>query len=95
MNWLKKKVVKWVRDDWDSARSPSVGLGRDIVCEDIGLPSPLRFKVQKANGGTVIEVVNYDRKRDENNTTLHIIPDGEQDVAAAIGKIVTYELLKI
>ena len=61
--------------------------------ETVEMDTPIRFKVQKANGGTIVEVQHYDRKRDEHNYNLHIIPDGE-DVSNHIGKIVIIEMMK-
>ena len=63
------------------------------VSETVELDTPIRFKVQKANGGTIVEVQHYDRKRDEHNYNLHIIPDGE-DVSSHLGKIVVIEMMK-
>jgi hypothetical protein len=60
----------------------------------VDLPTPLNFKIQKATGGTIVEVHHYDRKRDESAVNLHIISDEVEDVAGAIGRIVTIELLK-
>jgi len=87
---LWSKLCKWGYD-----------YGRDIkayslsVCdrETIDLRDPLRFSIQKASGGTVVEVRSYDPKKDENVYFLHVIPDGN-DVAESIGKIVTFEMLK-
>ena len=60
----------------------------------VDLPNPFNFKIQKATGGTIVEVNHYDRKRDETVVNLHIISDEVEDVAGAIGRIVTVELLK-
>jgi hypothetical protein len=60
----------------------------------VDLPTPFSFKIQKATGGTIVEVNHYDRKRDETVVNLHIISDEVEDVAGAIGRIVTVELLK-
>jgi len=60
----------------------------------VTMPTPLRFKVQQATGGTIVEITHYDRKRDEEHVNLHIIPDSETDMPHAIARIVTIELLK-
>ena len=90
MKWLKKVVVKWVRDDWNSsqpvAQSPVVG-ARSVDVEG------LSFNVMPAQGGTVVQIRCYDRRTDRNNSTTHVIPDGE-DIATAIGHIVSLELLR-
>jgi hypothetical protein len=61
--------------------------------ETVEMDTPIRFKVQKANGGTIIEVQHYDRKRDEHNYNLHIIGEDE-DISVQLGKIVVIEMMK-
>jgi hypothetical protein len=58
------------------------------------MPSPIRFKIQPATGGTIVEIIHYDRKREEETVNLHIISDSESDMTQAIARIVTIELLK-
>ena len=90
MNWLKKVVVKWVRDDWNSCQpvecTPTVG-ARSVDVEG------LSFNVMPAQGGTVVQIRCYDRKTDRNNHITHVIPEGE-DIAERIGQIVSLELLR-
>jgi hypothetical protein len=59
----------------------------------IDLPDPIRFKVQAVNGGTIIETRWWDGKKDETRVKLHIVTS-DNDLAEAIGKIVTMELLQ-
>ncbi len=90
MKWLKRIVVKWVKDDWYSsqpvAQDITVG-ARSIDVEG------LSFNVMPATGGTVVQIRHYDRKTDRNNHITHVIPDGE-DIATRIGHIVSMELLR-
>jgi hypothetical protein len=44
-------------------------------------------------GGTLVETRWYDYKKDESIRKLHIV-NSDQDLAEAIGKIVTMELLQ-
>ena len=99
IRWLWARIMKW---GWDYGREP-IRLSRirlpvrDTVAGDsdqVDLPNPFNFKIQKATGGTIVEVNHYDRKRDETVVNLHIISDEVEDVAGAIGRIVTVELLK-
>ena len=53
----------------------------------------LRFNVTPARGGVVLTVRHYDRKRDEDNTTIHVLHD-DQDLAKEVGNIVNMELLR-
>ena len=85
-----EKIMKW---GWDYNRNlrqdqPIVNLGHASI--DV---EGLSFNVMPATGGTVVQIRNYDRRTDRNNSTTHVIPDGE-DVATAIGHIVSMELLR-
>ena len=86
MKWLKRIVVKWVRDDWSVAQDVAVG-ARSVDVEG------LSFNVMPAQGGTVVQIRCYDRRTDRNNHITHVIPDGE-DIATAIVHIVSMELLR-
>jgi hypothetical protein len=50
--------------------------------------------VYKASGGIVIETRAYDERKDRNNLGLYVITE-DQDVGYEIGKIITYENLKL
>jgi hypothetical protein len=97
-------MMKW---GWDFNRNlreddihiPRKKRGRDIIAvfEDddgkIDLPDPITFKVQAVSGGTLVETRWYDHKKDESLVKLHIVTN-EENLAEAIGKIVTMELLQ-
>lgn len=90
MKWLKRKIIQWVREDYYNsqpvAASPSIGSSAVDV-------EGLSFNVMPAQGGTVVQIRQYDRKTDRNNHITHVIPDGE-DIATRIGHIVSMELLR-
>ena len=53
----------------------------------------MNFTVYRANGGMMVEYNRYDDRRDQHCCELHIVhPD--EDLGAALGKIVTFESLK-
>jgi len=90
MNWLKKRIIKWVREDWYDSQPvvQDVAVGaRSVDVEG------LSFNVMPAQGGTVVQIRSYDRKTDRNNNITYVIPDGE-DVAERLGQIVSMELLR-
>jgi hypothetical protein len=91
MNWLKRIVVRWVKDDWYSSQpvAQDITVGSRSVDVD-----GLSFNVMPAQGGTVVQIRHYDRKTDRNNNITHVIPDGE-DIAERIGQIVSMELLRV
>ena len=97
MNWLRKRVIAWVREDWDEANRMS---GRNSLQpvtsteEDIGLEDPIRFDLQSVIGGHLLRVRQpYNHKTDRQPSTTYIINSGE-DIGARIAKIVNLELLK-
>ena len=90
MKWLKRKIVGWVRDDWNSSQPVAVSQAVGANAVDV---EGLSFNVMPAQGGTVVQIRCYDRRTDRNNHITHVIPDGE-DIATRIGHIVSMELLR-
>jgi hypothetical protein len=90
MRWLKRRLRNWINDD-DGRISI-----RDLAVASVEEPDTecIRFKVFKASGGTVIQTDHYDRKTDRQHNSLHVIVDG-QDLGKELGKIITYESLKL
>ena len=94
--------MKW---GWDYSRelrdNDLVPLARirgkyEAISDDdmsIELPDPISFKVQAVAGGTLVETRWYDPKNDEPIRKLHIVKNNE-NLAEAIGKIVTMELIR-
>lgn len=81
-DWLNDSVEEKIRQDIYVDDSPSIDSDKGI-----------RFNVYKASGGTIIETRFYDRQKDRQMNSLHVIVDGE-DLGKAIGKIITMETLK-
>ena len=53
----------------------------------------MNFTVYRANGGMMVEYNRYDDRKDQHHCELHSVhPD--EDLGAALGKIVTFESLK-
>ena len=102
-HWLRQRLLHFLIDAEPSKPSStgrgniSISLGDEQLCDDspsgIDLPDPINFKVQAVAGGTIVESRWYDYKKDEQRVKLHIITE-EENLAEAIGKIVTMELLK-
>ena len=63
MNWFKRMVIKWVREDWDNARNtpqqdcyPSTKLSSNSINgRDVSSDPTLQFKIYNAIGGKVVE----------------------------------------
>jgi hypothetical protein len=101
MNWFKRMVIKWVRDDWDNARedqadcypSPKLGRSNTISTRDVNSDPTLSFKIYPAIGGKVVEFSRYDRQKDRNFHEIYIISKDE-DFGEKIAKIAMLENLK-
>ena len=101
MNWFKRMVCKWVREDWDKAgqeqdcySSPKLSRGLNTVStRDVGSDPTLQFKVYNAIGGKVVEFSRYDRHKDRAFHDIYIIGKDE-DFGAKIAKIAMLEVLK-
>ena len=95
MNWLKRKVIKWVRDDWNEVNEKnSIAIrARDVEAQMCDAEPILNFRVFSAVGGQVVEFRRYDRKTDRSDTTTYIIHK-EDDFGEKISKIANLEMLK-
>ena len=77
-------------DRWRLSNTISIS---DDLNEGIEMTDPISFKVEAVQGGTLVETRWYDHKKDESIRKLHIVTD-DQNLAEAIGKIVTMELIR-
>ena len=104
MNFFKRIIVKWVREDWEHARqeqsedcypSPKLSRGMNTVSTRSGIDSEptLQFKVYSAVGGKIVEFSRYDRKTDRHDHQVYII-NKDEDFGEKISKISTLEVLR-
>ena len=100
MNWFKRMVVKWVREDWNNARQeqdcyPTSKLSsmNSVSTRDVNSDPTLQFKIYNAIGGKVVEFSRYDRKSDRHHHDIYIIGKNE-DFGEKIAKIAMLECLK-
>jgi hypothetical protein len=104
MNWFKRMVCKWVREDWDNAKqeqdcyaTPKMSRGNAISTNSgrahIDSEPTLQFKVYSAVGGKVVEFNRYDPKTDRNDRQVYIIGKDE-DFGEKIAKISMLESLR-
>lgn len=94
MNWLKKKVIKWVREDWEKARADtSVGL-RSNDYENRPDEEPiLTFRIYSATNGQILEFRRWDRKTDRSNNSTYLVPK-DTDIGEYVNKCLSMEMLK-
>ena len=96
INWFKKKVIEWVREDWNNARNENKLAQEPIATVSRGRrldQHGMNFTIYSANGGYVMEYSIYDPKTDERNNALHIITS-DQDLGQGIAHIITLEMLR-
>jgi len=90
------RFMAWVQDypkRENEIYATTVASGKVRVGEEADIDG-MRFIVMPAEGGTIVQMRTYDRRRDESNNKTYVIPDTEQDIAHRIGQIVAMELLK-
>ena len=100
MQWIKKKICRWLGverfDDWGDDVIPI----RDSVRIKSDAPSffdrnpESNFRIYNATGGMILEVGRWDKSRSEWTTNMHIINDDEENKTDAIAKIMTMELMR-
>jgi len=89
MSWLKNKLRNWLNsDELIEISAVNTRRGRDTI-QSTGM----NFTIYQANGGTIVEMNQYDHKNDRNDRSLHIITN-EQDLGQGIAHIVTFEMLR-
>lgn len=98
MNWLKKRVIAWVREDWDAVQDQASRFDprrrpEEVVCED-SLDDPIRFELVGVVGGHLLKVRHpYNTKNDRTDSTTYIINSGDS-IGEKVAKIINLELLK-
>ena len=89
MKSLKRRIRDWLNDD-DTMIMASARNHGESHLDSQGF----RLQVYKASGGIVIETHAYDEKKDRSNIGLYVITE-DQDIGHELGKIITFENLKL
>jgi hypothetical protein len=97
MNWLKRKVRRWLDSEQDEVTQYNTmskdSLGMAVSTREISTDPTLQFKVYSAVGGKIVEFSRYDRKSDRSDHQIYIISKDE-DFGEKIAKISTLEVLR-
>lgn len=98
MNWLKRKVRRWLDSEQDEPaqynKMSKGSLGISVSStREISTDPTLQFKVYSAVGGKIVEFSRYDRKSDRSDHQIYIISKDE-DFGEKIAKISTLEVLR-
>lgn len=107
MNWLRKKVIKWVREDWENAgranrgtiigypNEPKADLVRSREYQHPEVPG-MDIRVQNVNGGMIVSVTRfntYSDRVDYPRAQVYILRE-EENLSEALAKIITQESLR-
>jgi hypothetical protein len=95
-NWILKRanrIRQREETQYETTRlSNSIPSG--LKSQDIGSSRHrMNFTVYRANGGVLVEVNQYDERRDNHQCELHIVTPDE-NLGEALAKIVTFEGLR-
>ena len=95
MRWFEEWILQRARRISNRPQADSTMTVNQIMRENsIGdRQHRMNFAVYRANGGTVVEINRYDRKKDDNYCDLHIV-HSDENLGEALGKIITFESLK-
>ena len=91
-NWLMNDETTKLRRA-EKYPTDTIGASNSQFDDEDHRVNTLRFNLTPARGGVVLTVKQYDRKRDEQNITVHVLHD-DQDLAKEVGNIVNMELLR-
>jgi len=94
INWIRHKLHNFIFPPNDGSISASSKMASVRERDEADIEG-MRFTVMPAEGGTIVQMRTYDRRKDESNTKTYVIPDGEEDVAHRIGQIVAMELIRL
>lgn len=92
INWLRTRLHNFI---FPQDRHAILTKGASVRENDQPDIEGMRFTVMPAEGGTIIQMRVYDRRKDESNNKTYVIPDSEQDVAHRVGQIVAMELIRL
>jgi hypothetical protein len=95
IKWIWSRMVKW---GWDFNHTfeedDTMLTSADCRFDDgIELSDPVTFRIQTVLGGTLIETSYYHRKSEDRCSKIYVVTPDE-NLADAVGKIVTMELLQ-
>lgn len=94
MKWFDKWFAKKCKQAWNNNEvlAKEVDVMPVTKSNRIDNERTMTLNITKANGGWVIEHRQYDKHRDRNNNSVHIITD-DKDLGEELGKIITFESL--
>lgn len=95
MNWLKRKVIEWVREDWEEERKKA-SVDNCVSIRDEHRPEEdpvLTFRIYSATNGQIIDFRRWDKKADRNYNSTYIV-EKDKDLGEYVNKCLSLEMLK-
>ena len=86
---FRQRLRNWIMQDDDDHLNYAV---QDIETAQLDSDG-MRLQIYKASGGYVVETRSYDRNKDRQLNTMHVITE-EEDLGERLGKIIMMEALR-
>ena len=86
---FRQRLRNWIMQDDDDHLNYTV---QDIETAQLDSDG-MRLQIYKASGGYVVETRSYDRNKDRQLNTMHVITE-EEDLGERLGKIIMMEALR-
>ena len=92
MGFFRRKFAEWSQRAWKDANSVNLVEAMPARCE-VDADPQMNFKIFGATGGYVLEFRRYDKRTENYNGNLYVIPK-EEDVGERVARIVNMEMMK-
>jgi hypothetical protein len=95
MNWFKRKIIQWVREDWEkeNKKYQDVGIVARSETNSPETDPVLTFRLYSANNGQILEFRSYDRVKDRSFSSTYIV-NKDSDIGEYVSKCLSLEMLK-
>lgn len=95
MKWFDRWLMKRVQNGYNSNEVESQKSSLILPSEevDVDTANTVRFHITPARGGSVVTVMRYDQRKDQNDKVVYVI-DESSDVAKRVAEIVAMEMYR-
>jgi len=92
MGFFRRKFAEWSRRAWNDTNAVDLLTPMPGRCE-VDTDPHMNFKIFGATGGYILEFRRYDKRTENYNGNLYVIPK-EEDVGERVARIVNMEMMK-